>query len=231
MHTKFPALVRHKALEPKRETMSAADQLPPSPERKSNRTPITGKPKALTTKFLSLDKCLPRRDFLQVLEFEAHGPPTLQYDEEWLAILRGSHDWLRTVKYPPDPLPNVVPGSGPCVADLEFVRQALSKSQSPIPTTAFSRTAPTHDSSSKYRGSMPTSVPCNPQTMALLNMIGRPYNLDPRPAASGYTVIEERDDMSKWETKISSLIFGKAVVSGVPVSMDDEQGTEDKENE
>ncbi|KAG1671899.1 hypothetical protein FOA52_003466 [Chlamydomonas sp. UWO 241] len=55
-----------------------------------------------TTRFLALNKCLPRREFLELVDIHVPCPaggtgaastPVLEYDEEWLAIIRGTHHW------------------------------------------------------------------------------------------------------------------------------------------
>ncbi|XP_062996298.1 lariat debranching enzyme [Elgaria multicarinata webbii] len=70
LHVKFAAVMQHKA--------SAAGV----------------QPKA--TKFLALDKCLPHRDFLQIVEI-AHDPSasdTLEYDPEWIAVLKATNSLI-----------------------------------------------------------------------------------------------------------------------------------------
>lgn len=87
MHVKFAAVVTH-------ETGDEARKV-------AGNTSTPGKAEKNLTKFLALDKILPRRDFLQVLDIPVHAGENageggvsreeegeLKYDLEWLTILR-----------------------------------------------------------------------------------------------------------------------------------------------
>nr|XP_032831540.1 lariat debranching enzyme B-like [Petromyzon marinus] len=67
LHVKFAAFVEHKKKE--------------------------GEDAVKTTRFLALDKCLPQREFLQVLDVphSGEGPLQLEWDPEWLAILQATN--------------------------------------------------------------------------------------------------------------------------------------------
>ncbi|XP_068590211.1 lariat debranching enzyme [Cebidichthys violaceus] len=81
LHVKFAALMQH----------------PP----KANAAPRV-------TKFLSLDKCLPYREFLQIVDV-AERPGSsegLEYDPEWLAVLKSTNNLQSTAPHPWNPPEN-----------------------------------------------------------------------------------------------------------------------------
>ena len=55
------------------------------------------------TKFLALDKILPKREFLQIIQVDG-AFDSIQYDEEWLAIIKVTNDYLSFQKNQSIPL-------------------------------------------------------------------------------------------------------------------------------
>ncbi|KDQ56135.1 hypothetical protein JAAARDRAFT_208336 [Jaapia argillacea MUCL 33604] len=84
------------------------------------------------TKFLALDKCLPNRHFLEVIdipistEYASSSPqssqsPKFTFDPEWLAITRAFHPWLSTGKTQP-PFPDEKSAREMVREEMEWVR-------------------------------------------------------------------------------------------------------------
>ncbi|XP_070771213.1 lariat debranching enzyme [Enoplosus armatus] len=148
LHVKFAAIMQH----------------PP----KGNAAPRV-------TKFLSLDKCLPYREFLQIVDVpERPGSSEgLEYDPEWLAILKATNSLQRTTPHPWNPPEN----NGlherwdfrPSEAAMMQVVEDLS-GELAIPDN-FSRTVPSYDPNRPQPHATP-SCSTNPQTTELCATLG-----------------------------------------------------------
>lgn len=130
------------------------------------------------TKFLALDKCIPGRDFLQIVEIESDaGPYEIQYDEEWLAITRKFNP-IFPLTYKGADFRGINLEMEDC---LEWVRSKLQERG--CKPFEFVRTAPCYDPSrSNFDGAFAVN-PRNPQTESFVRLLELPYLFDRNPEA------------------------------------------------
>jgi len=157
LHVKFAAVVHHGGDKPEQEEEEERGE-------------------GLMTKFLALDKCLPKRRFLQILtvgpEIQEGEEVVLSHDAEWLAVLKATND-LMTVRA----TYNHMPGSDRSEAKRKALDEILGSEMdlriSPEnfrPTVApFNPQTETIKMLHKTRDPVHTS---NPQTEALCNLLG-----------------------------------------------------------
>lgn len=136
------------------------------------------------TQFIALDKCLPRREFLQLMEIPAISEPgeepeqrpfQLKYDKEWLAITRAFKDDLVLGG---DPNSTVPPNKGdgyykPIVAkELEWIEENVVKQgRMTIPENFEITAEPYHPGEPILTDVMPNEI-SNPQTSQFCELIG-----------------------------------------------------------
>ncbi|KAH8425004.1 RNA lariat debranching enzyme [Aspergillus melleus] len=155
----------------------------PQPEFSQLNEPLPDAISNKTTYFLALDKCLPQRDFLQLVEFntisdlegaQCERPYRLQYDKEWLAITRVFDDHLILG----DPQAKVPSDKGDAFYKQQIVEaeqwieeHVVKPGKMTIPEN-FEPTAPVYDPSVPITtGEMPIEY-TNPQTAQFCELIG-----------------------------------------------------------
>lgn len=163
------------------------------------------------TKFLALDKCLPKRRHLQILDLPENfnGDMELKYDLEWLSILKNTNH-LMTVKncdsYMPGPGGNERYDYTPTENEKETIGNQIGSLI--IDSNDFVKTAPV------FNPAAPKNIPLepllNPQTLKLCEKLGIDDPIQVVMARSGRAMknvdsIQQNELMDIVRTPIKSL--------------------------
>jgi lariat debranching enzyme len=180
MHVRFQATVRHDTMDraTAANTNTVEDDGTHTKDTNTTQSVAPGlshtcRPDlpGLMTQFLALDKCLPRRQYLAFVNvpIDTSAPKELQFDLEWLAILRKTHHLSagdrKQLVHPPASVDHVTE------AEIEWVRDRLGNNAS-IPKN-FHATIPTFVEQHLEERPLPSPLPRmgNPQTDQLLELL------------------------------------------------------------
>ncbi|KAF2637052.1 DBR1-domain-containing protein [Massarina eburnea CBS 473.64] len=151
----------------------------PAVEEKKPALPFPSEITNKATEFLALDKCLPNRHFLQLLEIAPHKPDEfvrplrLQYDPEWLAITRVFANDL-TVG---DPHAQVPADKGDAVyrplieKEMEWVEENVVKAGKMTIPEDFAQTAPLYDPTAGIHVDGTPQEYSNPHTQSFCDLL------------------------------------------------------------
>ncbi|XP_077583522.1 lariat debranching enzyme [Stigmatopora nigra] len=195
-------------------------------------------PKA--TKFLSLDKCLPYREFLQIVDLpeRAGSSDDLEYDPEWLAILKLTNELQRTSSHPWNPPENngLHERWDFTVSEETLMKVVEQLNGNLVIPSNFTKTVQPFDPSHPHFHAAP-SYNTNPQTTELCAILGLTdlyAQAGQVSATSGPRTEEEGDfqsgdEPSEYPTDVSGTSFNPDEIT-IEDEWDEEEGEEGTES-